>query len=72
MTHEELLAKLLISDETKLWETLTQWQKALYAVVELHWPSQCSHGIDCNACGGMECATGYPCGTIQAIEASLL
>lgn len=69
MTHDELLAKLLLSDKTDVYETLRLWQSALYAVVELHKPT------DLGWCG---CGTGdpyldsvYPCPTIQAIEKEL-
>jgi len=68
MTHHELLAKLLISNETKLYETLTQWQKVLYAVVELHKPSG---GWFCDACAKPNDEVIYPCPTIQAIEKEL-
>ena len=68
MTHDELLAKLLISDETKLYETLTQWQKVLYAVVELHKPEL--DGLICGECTASE-SEWYPCPTIQAIEKEL-
>ena len=69
MTHDELLAKLLISNETKLYETLTQWQKALYAVVELHKPR-----IDeavCIHCSKTGFWIAYPCPTIQSIDKEL-
>ena len=80
MTHDELLAKLLISNETKLYETLTQWQKALYALVELHKPKEedgklwCSHEVCYNHVEFLErndCDCSYPCPTIQAIEKEL-
>jgi hypothetical protein len=73
MTHDELLSKLLISDEIKLYETLTMWQKALYAVVELHRPQKLyglapiySDELFCKQCDVL-----YPCPTIQAIEKEL-
>ena len=80
MTHDELLAKLLISNETKLYETLTQWQKVLYALVELHKPKEedgklwCSHEVCYNHVEFLErndCDCSYPCPTIQAIEKEL-
>ena len=84
MTHDELLAKLLISDKTKLYETLTMWQKALYAVVELHKPEYWENihdpswnGNNCSVCftdGNFEVPSAriaYPCPTIQAIEKEL-
>ena len=70
MTNDELLSKLLISDETKLYETLTMWQKALYAVVELHKPIAFDgeKGLFCNKC----LPDRYrECETIQAIEKEL-
>jgi len=70
MTHDELLAKLLISDETKLYETLTQWQKVLYAVVELHKPIEGYEHL-CGACWFGDGMMSYPCPTIQAIEKEL-
>ena len=72
MTHDELLAKLLVTDKTNMTMEVIKWQLALYAVVELHKPNECSHGVQCLECGGMECATGYPCPTIQAIEKALI
>jgi hypothetical protein len=63
MTHDELLAKLLISNETKLYDTLTQWQKVLYAVVELHRPEEQDHK-QYKKC--WNCNLVYPCPTIQA------
>ena len=71
MTHDELLKKLLVTDKTNMTTEVIKWQSALFAVVELHKPTECSHGIGCLECGGMECATGYPCPTIQAIEKEL-
>ena len=78
MTHDELLAKLLISDETKLYETLTIWQKALFAIVELHKPdgnsncAYCNKRFACKKCGSrLESYISYPCPTIQAIEKEL-
>ena len=71
MTHDKLLAKLLVTDKTNMTTEVIKWQSALFAVVELHKPTECSHGIGCLECGGMECATGYPCPTIQAIEKEL-
>lgn len=76
MTHEELLAKfddldIAISNGFGKAETIIGCIKATRAVVELHRPSECSHGVGCLECGGMECATGYPCPTIQAIEKEL-
>jgi len=68
MTHEELLAKLLMRDTTDLYKTLTMWQKSLYAVVELHKPE----GVYCFACAGSyDDAQEYPCPTIEAIEKAL-
>ena len=70
MTHNELLAKLLISDETKIYETLRIFQLALYAVVELHKPVKYKTVLHVRtgcACG----AAQYPCSTIQAIEKEL-
>jgi hypothetical protein len=77
MTHDELLSKLLISDETKLYETLTMWQKALYAVVKWHSPSKSSmtSEVGCTGCGyNSEYSTWefeWPCPTIYAIELEL-
>jgi hypothetical protein len=70
MTHDELLAKLLISDETKLYETLTQWQKVLYAVLEVHTPIE-GHEHLCGGCWFGDGMMAYPCPTIQAIEKEL-
>ncbi len=66
MTRDELLNKLLISDETKLYETLTIWQKMLYAVVELHTAGN-GEASRCEACwvGIIDCPT------IEAIEKAL-
>jgi hypothetical protein len=66
MTHDELLMRLW-EKRNSLCENLDV-HFALSAIVELHKPTECSHGIGCLECGGMECATGYPCPTIQAIE----
>lgn len=70
MTHDELLAKLLISDETKLYETLTQWQKVLYAVAEVHTPIE-GHEHLCGGCWFGDGMMAYPCPTILAIEKEL-
>ena len=74
MVHDELLAIVnkyrddVISGQ--IWTTEI-FIKALSAVVELHKPNHCSHGVGCLECGGMECASGYPCPTIQAIEKAI-
>ena len=74
MTHDELLAEInKYNDgiEAGLIWTTDVFIKALRAVVELHKPVHCSHGVGCLECGGMECASGYPCPTIQAIEKAI-
>lgn len=65
VTHDKLLAKLLISDETDLYKTLRLWQASLYAIVELHKPRDYKVG---NWCIGCNANYEYPCPTIQAIE----
>jgi hypothetical protein len=70
MTHDELLAELNILDHSCSVVGITV--AALRAVVELHKPNECAHGVQCIECGGMECASGYPCPTIQAIEKELM
>lgn len=68
MTHDELVDIAIVKDLNKL---IRKQMKAIDAVFELHKPSECSHGIGCLECGGMECATGYPCPTIQKIVENL-
>ena len=75
MTHDELLANINkeIDEKAFIPERYypVRYLLALRAVVELHKPNECSHGVQCIECDGMECATGYPCPTIQAIEKEL-
>jgi hypothetical protein len=66
MTHDELKAKLLISDETSIYETLRLFQEALFAIVKLHKPFKVNDTWLCE-CEPVE----YPCLTIQAIEKEL-
>jgi len=69
MVHDELLM-LLWEKRNLLCDNLSV-HFALSAVVELHKPNHCSHGVSCLECGGMECASGYPCPTIQAVEKAI-
>lgn len=74
MTHDGLLAYINKEIDQAAWTKEYYPFKSLQslrAVVELHKPNECSHGVGCIECGGMECATGYPCATIQAIEKEL-
>jgi hypothetical protein len=80
MTHDELKAKLLISDETSIYETLRLFQEALFAVVKLHKPVKGTYqlGNEYLACAACEEDTNdgayqveYPCPTIKAIEKEL-
>ena len=72
MTHDELLARLDLSNEHLIpYEEFEKRNSALRAVVELHKPkAKTKEGED--ICG---CAYGvwtfYPCPTIQAIEKEL-
>jgi len=73
MTHDELLAKLLVTDKTNMNLEVIKWQLALYAVVELHKPE--THdpetvGLYCDHCS-YAITEPYPCPTIQAIEKEL-
>lgn len=65
MTHDELLARLLVTDKTNMTMEVIKWQSALYAVVELHKPIG-SHDV-CEGCG----TKFYPCPTIKAIKKAL-
>ena len=72
MTHDELLAKINVLEETihkELGNTLILGSAtpfdALRAVVELHKPDQ--WGEECKHCDN----GSYPCETIQAIEKEL-
>ena len=70
MTHDELLARLDLSNEHLIpYEEFEKRNSALRAVVELHKP-QPDH---CPCCPPVlcECAEVYPCPTIQAIEKEL-
>lgn len=75
MTYDELVAKLLISDETKIYETLRIFQSALYAVVELHKPCEPvsdDNFVTCETCNyEYHREYPYPCDTIAAIEKEL-
>ena len=68
MTHDELLAKLLVTDKTNMDMEVIKWQLALYAVVELHIADFGSpdENTVCDYCKVI-----YPCPTIQAIEKEL-
>ena len=71
MTHDELKAKLLISDETSIYETLRLFQTALFSVVKLHKPEGLASDPKCHECQGLD-AVDWPCATIQAIEKELV
>ena len=68
MTHDELLARLLVTDKTNMTMEVIKWQLALYAVVELHKPKDYKAGIWCIGCNA---DYEYPCPTIKAIEKEL-
>jgi hypothetical protein len=70
MTHDELKAKLLISDETSIYETLRLFQTALFSIVKLHNPEGLVSDPKCHECQGLD-AVDWPCATIQAIEKEL-
>lgn len=65
MTYEELCFKLLITNETDIYETLTKWQSAIYAVIELHVQGK-GEASRCESC-----YLGFDCPTIAAIEKEL-
>lgn len=69
-SHKALMSKLLISDKTDIYKTLTTWQAALYALVELHQPDQ--SGL-CEWCTCRDCdhIVSYPCKTIHKIQLEL-
>jgi hypothetical protein len=72
MTHDELKTKLLISDETSIYETLRLFQQALFSIVKLHKSYSTSEGITfCTICTRTEEIWEYPCETIKAIEKEL-
>jgi len=76
MTYDELLQEINRKDTTfgSTGRELSYYDKinhALYAVAELHKPNHCSHGVGCFECD-KQCAGGYPCPTIQAIEKKLI
>lgn len=83
MTHDELLAKLVITekDGENIYVPLRRYQIALRAVVELHKPdayggTTCTAHEQCWGCGEWgaqdDCdCEAYPCQTIKAIEKSL-
>ena len=71
MTHDELLARLLVTDKTNMTMEVIKWQLALYAVVELHKPSQIPEWVPTKEEYICWCAHTYPCPTIQAIEKEL-
>ena len=70
MTHDELLAKLMVIDAGESEQTrLSKTTQALRAVVELHKPTPEAvfvSEIECKPCD-----SAYPCPTIQAIEKEL-
>jgi hypothetical protein len=74
MTRDELKSKLLISDETKIYETLRIFQAALYEVLELHKSIPPEEGFEsmhityCQGCSIVEIVDWATCPTIQAIE----
>jgi hypothetical protein len=70
MNHDELKTKLLISDETSVYETLRLFQEALFSIVMLHKPEGLSTDPKCYECQGLD-AVDWPCATIQAIEKEL-
>lgn len=80
MTHDKLLAKLLVTDKTNMTTEVIKWQSALFAVVELHKPIEEGGKLWCqqedcyNHVEFLErddCSCDYPCPTIQAIEKEL-
>jgi hypothetical protein len=70
MSHDELKTKLLISDETSIYETLRLFQQALFSIVKLHQPEGLSTDPKCRECQGLD-AVDWPCATIEAIEKEL-
>ena len=68
MTHDELLARLLVTDKTNMTMEVIKWQLALYAVVEVH--KSKDDGLTCDECTASE-TEWYPCPTIQIIEEQL-
>ena len=72
MTHDELLARLLVTDKTNMTMEVIKWQSALYAVVELHKPCLIKDSIIyCEGCSNSAFFPWDSCPTIQAIEKEL-
>jgi len=71
MTHDELLARLLVTDKTNMTLEVIKWQSALYAVVGLHKPFMVKDEVLCDGCCQDVYLTEYPCPTIQAITDNL-
>ena len=67
MTHDELLTRLFVTDETNMTMEVIKWQLALREVVELHKPDSSGAYLVC-----VQCQAIYPCLTIQAIEKELI
>ena len=70
MTHDELLARLLVTDKTNMTIEVIKWQLALRAVVELHKPNDGTIKY-CEGCSNAEFLMWEDCPTIQAIEKEL-
>ena len=68
MTHDELLARLDLSNEHLIpYKEFEKRNSALRAVVELHKPYSDEGTLMCSYCDW----NSYPCGTIEAIEEEL-